>query len=491
MKLDEILKNVSHLGIRGNRDCQVTGVAYDSRQVRPGGLFVAIPGEHRDGMDFTEDAIRRGAGVIVSQQEARFSSREAAHVQVECARRALAEAADAFYGHPSGRLRVVGVTGTNGKTTTTFMLRDILAAAGLIPGLIGTVQYEVGARVIPAGRTTPEAPDIQSLLDQMLHAGCGSAVMEVSSHALDQDRVLGLDFDAAVFTNLTRDHLDYHKTMDGYYEAKRKLFLGLGRLAKKPAAVINIDDPYGRRLAADPAITAGILTFAIDHEASVRALDVVYDRQGSSFRIVSPWGESRIRLDLLGRFNVENALGAYTAARAMGIDERLVVEVLAGCRTVPGRLEEIPTGRGWRVFVDYAHTDDALANVLKTLRTFTEGRLIVVFGCGGNRDHTKRPLMGKVVADLADLAIVTSDNPRREPPLQIIEEVRAGFNGWAHGEAIEDRAAAIAAALGKARDGDVILIAGKGHESTQEFANTIVPFDDRVVARNLLRKEPV
>jgi UDP-N-acetylmuramoyl-L-alanyl-D-glutamate--2,6-diaminopimelate ligase len=490
MKLDELLKNVSHLGVRGNRDCQVSGIAYDSRQVRAGFLFVAIPGEHRDGVDFTEDAIRRGANVIVSQQ-ARSSAREATHVQVNSARRALAEAADFFYGHPSARLRVWGVTGTNGKTTITFMLRDILAAAGLNPGLIGTVQYEVGARVIPASRTTPEAPDIQSLLDQMLHTGCGSAVMEVSSHALDQDRVFGLDFDVAVFTNLTRDHLDYHKTMEGYYEAKRKLFLGLGRLAKKPAAVINIDDPYGRRLAADPAIVADILTYGIDHEASVRALDVAYDRQGSTFRIVSPWGESRIRIDLLGRFNVENALAAYTAARANGIDERLVVDVLAKCRTVPGRLEEIPTGRGWRVFVDYAHTDDALANVLKTLRAFTEGRLIVVFGCGGNRDHAKRPLMGRVVADLADLAIVTSDNPRREPPLQIIEEVRAGFNGWTCGEAIEDRATAIATAFGNARDGDVILIAGKGHESTQEFANTIVPFDDRVVARNLLRKEPV
>ncbi len=490
MKLDELLKNVAHLGVRGNRDVQVTGVAYDSRQVKPGFLFVAVPGEHRDGMDFTEDALRRGAGVVVSQQ-ARFSSREATHVQVEGARRALAEAAAAFYDHPDARLRLVGVTGTNGKTTTTFMLRDILAAAGLIPGLIGTVQYEVGARIIPASRTTPEAPDIHALLDQMRHAGCGSAVMEVSSHALDQDRVFGLDFDVAVFTNLTRDHLDYHKTMDGYYEAKRKLFLGLGRRAKKPAAVINVDDPYGRRLAADPAITAEIVTLGIDHEASVRALDVVYDRQGSRFRIVSPWGESRLRLELLGRYNVENALAAYTAARALGVDERLVVEVLAKCRTVPGRLEEVPTGRGWRVFVDYAHTDDAMSNVLKTLRTFTEGRLIVVFGCGGNRDHSKRPLMGKVVAELADLAVVTSDNPRREAPLQIIEEVRAGFEGWAGGEVVEDRAAAIAAAFGKARDGDVILIAGKGHESTQEFANTIVPFDDRVVARNLLRKEAV
>jgi UDP-N-acetylmuramoyl-L-alanyl-D-glutamate--2,6-diaminopimelate ligase len=276
--------------------------------------------------------------------------------------------------------------------------------------------------------------------------------------------------------------------MEGYFEAKRKLFLGLGRGAKRPAAAVNGEDPYGRRLAADKEIAADILTYGIEHEAAVRAVDVVFDVQGSTFRVVSPWGESRLRINLLGRFNVENALAAYTAARALGLDERLVVDVLANRKTVPGRLEEIPTGRGWRVFVDYAHTDDALSNVLTTLRKSTEGRLVVVFGCGGNRDRTKRPLMGSVAAQLADLAILTSDNPRREVPLQIIGEIQAGFGGRTNYEIIEDRAAAIATAFEKARDRDVILIAGKGHESTQEFANTIVPFDDREVARNLLRK---
>jgi UDP-N-acetylmuramoyl-L-alanyl-D-glutamate--2,6-diaminopimelate ligase len=488
MKLDDLLRNVAHLGVRGNPDRQVNGIAYDSRQVRPDYLFVAIPGEHRDGADFVEDAVRRGAGVIVSEQ-ARISTREATHVQVEHARRALAEVADTFHRYPSQRLRVLGITGTNGKTTTSFILRDMFAAAGLTPGLLGTVQYEVGARVIPASRTTPEAADVQSLFDQMLHAGCASVVMEVSSHSLDQDRVYGIDFDAAVFTNLTRDHLDYHKTMENYFEAKRKLFLELGHRAKKPAAVINGDDPYGRRLAADRSIAAKVFTYGLDHEASVRARDVVFGPQGSSFRVTSPWGESHLRINLLGRFNVENALAAYAAARAMGLDERLVADVLANRKTVPGRLEEIPTGRGWRVFVDYAHTDDALSSVLRTVRTFTEGRLVVVFGCGGNRDQTKRPLMGAVAAQLADLTILTSDNPRREVPLRIIEDIRAGFGDNPHYRIIEDRAAAIAAAFDDARDRDVIVIAGKGHESTQEFANTIVPFDDREVARNLLRKE--
>ena len=489
MKLEEILEKVSHQAVRGNADRRIAGIAYDSRQVRQDFLFVAIPGEHRDGAEFVEDAIRRGAGVIVSRQ-GRFSTRDVAHVQVEDARRALAEVADAFYRHPSGRLCVAGITGTNGKTTISFMLRDMLAAAGRSPGLIGTVQYEVGARVIPASRTTPEAADVQAMLDQMLHSGGGSAVMEVSSHALDQDRVRGIDFDVGVFTNLTRDHLDYHRTMERYFEAKRKLFVALGRGGKRAVAVLNSDDPRGRDLASDQAIVAEKVTYGFDPGAMVRALDVTFDARGSAFRVASPWGESCVRLNLMGRFNIENALAAYTAARALGLDEGLVVEALANRKAVPGRLEEVPTGRGWRVFVDYAHTDDALANVLETLRTFTEGRLMVVFGCGGCRDQSKRPLMGAVAARLADRAILTSDNPRREDPRLILDQIRAGVGDWTGYEILEDRADAIAAALKMAKAGDIILIAGKGHESTQEFANTIVPFDDRQVVRTLLQKDP-
>lgn len=490
MKLEDILDQVTHVAVKGNTDRRIAGVAYDSRQVRQDFAFVAIPGEHRDGAEFAEDAIRRGAGVIVSQR-GRFSTRDVAHLQVEDARRALAEVADAFHHHPSGRLCMAGITGTNGKTTTSFLLRDMLAAAGRIPGLIGTVQYEVGARVIPASRTTPEASDLQSLLDQMLHAGCRSAVMEVSSHALDQDRVRRIDFDVAVFTNLTRDHLDYHQTMDRYFEAKRKLFTGLGQGTKKAVAVINVNDPRGRELATDPAIGVDKLTYGFGPGAAVRALDVTFDMRGSAFRIVSPWGECRARLNLMGRFNIENALAAYAAGRAIGLEEGVVLETLANRKAVPGRLEEVSTGRGWRAFVDYAHTDDALANVLETLRTFTEGRLIVVFGCGGCRDQSKRPLMGAVAAKLADWAILTSDNPRREDPRLIIEQIRVGFGDRTHYQVEEDRAAAIETALKMAQPRDIVLIAGKGHESTQEFANTIVPFDDRQVLRALLQKEPV
>jgi UDP-N-acetylmuramoyl-L-alanyl-D-glutamate--2,6-diaminopimelate ligase len=486
MKLSDLLKATPHLAVRGDADRTVAGIVCDSRQVRPGFLFVAVPGVQCDGLQFVEDAIKRGASVVVTPQ-VRLAVRDTTLVQVENARRALAELADAFYGHPSGKLVLAGVTGTNGKTTTTFQLHDILAAAGLTPGLIGTVHYEVGARVIPAGRTTPQSVELQALLDQMLHAGCKSAVMEVSSHALDQDRVVGCEFDAAVFTNLTQDHLDYHQTMEFYFEAKRRLFRQLGRQSKSATAVINTDDPWGLRLASDPDIRARVLTFGCGATAEVRACDLAAGPKGSEFRVVSPWGESRIRLALLGHFNVMNALGAYAAARALGIDDRLVVDALASRGTVPGRLEEVPTRRGWRVFVDYAHTDDALANVLRTVRELKPGRLIVVFGCGGNRDHAKRPLMGAVAASLADHTILTADNSRREEPRAIIAQIEAGFGGCRAYEVVEDRAQAIETALRLAREGDIVLIAGKGHETTQEFANTIVPFDDRQVVRALLQ----
>ncbi len=485
MKLDELLRHVVHIGVRGNTDCSISGVAYDSRQVRPDNLFVAISGECRDGAEFVQEAIRRGAAAVVTEH-GRVAVRDTVHIHVANARRALAEAADAFFQHPTGRLNVAGVTGTNGKTTTAFMIRDMLQASGRRPGLIGTVQYEVGERVIPASRTTPESSDLQGLFDQMLKAGCRSVVMEVSSHALDQERVLGVDFDLALFTNLTRDHLDYHKTMEGYFAAKRKLFERLGG-GKPGVAVINGDDAHGAALA-DAAKGCGkVLTFGLNEGAAVRAHDPVFDGEGSSFRVTSPWGESTIRIHLLGRFNVQNALGAYTAGRAMGLEESVVLKALAECRAVPGRLEEIPTSRGFRVFVDYAHTDDALSNVLQTLRPYTAGRLIVVFGCGGNRDQTKRPLMGAVASRLADLTILTSDNPRREEPQEILRQIRQGISTQALCEVIEDRATAISAALSFAREGDIVLVAGKGHENIQEFAGTIIPFDDRKVVRGLLQ----
>ncbi|MEI7880550.1 MAG: UDP-N-acetylmuramoyl-L-alanyl-D-glutamate--2,6-diaminopimelate ligase [bacterium] len=485
MKLSELLKKVKPMAVRGNTDREVSGIAYDSRQVTPDMLFVAIPGAHCDGFEYAEEAVKRGASVVVTSH-AHLSSREVTHVQIEDTRQALAQICDDFYGHPSGALTVVGVTGTNGKTTTAFMVRDVLESVGRIPGLIGTVHYEIGARIIPARRTTPEALEVQDYLSQMVRAGCHSAVMEVSSHALDQQRVSGVDFDVAIFTNLTRDHLDYHHTMDRYFEAKRRLFTGLGRGNKRAVAVINHDDPWGRKLATDPEIRAEIVTFGIEPGAMVQVVEMRLGANGSECRVRTPWGESMVNTPLLGRFNLQNVLGAYAAGRVLQFDDATMCKALAARDRVPGRLEEIPVDRGWRVFVDYAHTDDALANVLETVRGFTEGRLIVVFGCGGNRDQSKRPLMGAVAARLADIAIVTSDNPRDENPMTIISQVCAGFGGHTNYEVVEDRAKAIAMALAVARDKDVVLIAGKGHETTQEIAGVQTLFDDRVTVKKAL-----
>ncbi len=487
MKLSDILNEVDTLETRGPLDREVQGLAYDSRAVRRGFLFVALRGEHDDGIRFADEALAAGAVAIISEHR-EFQRREVTHAVVADARRALFQAAGAFHGHPSRRLKVVGITGTNGKTTTAFMLRDILAAAHHSPGLIGTVQYEVGQRIIPAGRTTPEAPDIEALLHQMKQAGCRAAVMEVSSHSLAQQRVSGLSFDAAVFTNLTRDHLDYHGTMERYFEAKCLLFDQLAAGEKKATAVLPADDPWGRQLL-ERCVARGlaVVTYGFSAEAQVRGEGLAADGTGIRLHAQTPWGVTDLRLALPGRFNAANALAALAAGGALGVGPAVAAEALRGLLLVPGRLEAVPTGRDFQVYVDYAHTDDALANVLGTLREFTARRLIVVFGCGGNRDRAKRPLMGAVAARLADHTILTSDNPRKEPPGRIIEEIRAGMPPDASCDICEDRAAAIRLALETARAGDVVLIAGKGHERTQEFASTIVPFDDRQAVRQALQ----
>ena len=489
IRLDALLQNVAGAVVRGPADRLIAGLAYDSRQVRKNHLFVAVPGTHQDGLGYVDDAISRGAVAVVAQREV-LTRRDVTHVLVNDARQALADLARAFYQDPAAALKVIGVTGTNGKTTVTFMLRNMLTDAGLTPGLIGTVYYEVGARVIPASRTTPESLDLQAFLDQMRQAGCRSAVMEVSSHALALGRVRGIDFDAAVFTNLTRDHLDFHENLEGYFAAKQKLFTQLGRGPKSAGAIPNADDRHGRQLMASGGIGVPVLTFGFSRDASVRALELHMSEAGSTWRVTSPWGDCEMTLTLPGRFNVLNALAAFAAGGALALPLDRMVETLAHMTVVPGRLEEIPCKRGFRVFVDYAHTDDALGNVLKTLRTVTRGRLLVVFGCGGDRDKTKRPLMGAKAARLADFSILTSDNPRKEEPREIIEQIRAGFGAVDRYEIVEDRAQAIRRVLELAGRNDVVLIAGKGHESTQEFANRIVPFDDRQIVRNLLSPMP-
>ncbi len=484
MKLETLMAALPGASSRGTVNREIAGVACDSRRVGPGFLFVAIPGSARDGAAFAADAEARGAAAVVTEQ-ALPAIKGPAVIRVPNAREALARLAAAFYGQPASRLRLIGVTGTNGKTTVSYMIRDILEAAGKPCGLIGTVEYRLGGRVIPASRTTPDAVTLQSFLAQMAQSGCASAVMEVSSHALDQDRVWGLDFDAAVFTNLTQDHLDYHKTMEAYFAAKKKLFAGLGRGGKPAVAVLNTDDPYGRRLAESPDIQARIVTTGGSPDAAVRASHVRLSAAGSVFAITTPWGSAEASLRLLGGFNIANALAAVGVCGALGVPLANALQRLSEMRAVPGRLEQVPGRRGFQVFVDYAHTDDALLNVLRTLREIAEGRVIVVFGCGGNRDTAKRPKMGAVVARLADFSVLTSDNPRTENPMAILAQIEAGMGAALH--AVEpDRAAAIRQALGLARKGDIVLIAGKGHETFQEFDNRVIPFDDRAIAKELL-----
>jgi len=485
MKLEDITKLIQPILVRGPIDQEIEGIAYDSRQVRQNYLFVAVPGGHVNGEDYIDDAIRRGAVAVVSQKDV-WTKRSVAHIHVENARLALAEISSAYYGHPSQRLEMFGITGTNGKTTTSFMIRSILVKAGRPAGLIGTVRYEMGERVIPATRTTPEATDIQFMLDRMINSGCDSAVMEVSSHALDQQRVWGVAFDVGIFTNLSRDHLDYHGTMDRYFNAKCQLFRSLGQFGKSSVAVINMDDEWGMKIAAINGLQADLITYGEHPGAMVCATGIELGPDGSAFHVRTPWGEGRVELNMPGRHNISNALAAIAATGSRGVSLQVIIDAFRAMEQVPGRLQKFTSRRKVTVLVDYAHTDDALQRVLQTIREFSRGRVTVVFGCGGNRDVSKRPAMGAVAAQLADHVILTNDNPRHENPLDIIKQIEQGIPRGTSYEVEPDREFAIAAAIARARPGDVVLVAGKGHENYQEFANSITPFDDcQIVAKYL------
>ena len=452
---------------------EITALAYDHRRAGPGALFFCVRGLTRDGHDFAAEAAASGAAALVVDHELDVAIPQ---VIVGDVRASMAGAAARLAGDPTAGLRTVGITGTNGKTTTAFLTRALLEAGGLSTGMLGTVELVVGGEVTPAVRTTPEAIDLQPLFAAMLEAGDVACVMEVSSHALELHRADAIHWDVAIFTNLTQDHLDFHPSMEAYFQAKRRLFAAGPRLA-----VINVDDPYGRRLAAE---LPDALTIGIDApDAALRATDVATGFGGSRFRI----GELELEVALPGRFNVLNALGAVAAARALGVADDVIAAALPAAGRVPGRFEPVEAGQDFAVLVDYAHTPDSLENVLRAARELTAGRVLVVFGCGGDRDRGKRPLMGEIAGRLADLAFVTSDNPRSEEPGSIIVEILAGVAPGAPVEAIADRAAAIAAAVAQARPGDVVVIAGKGHEQGQEFAGgEQVPFDDAQVARAAL-----
>jgi len=474
----------------GPLDRAVESIAYDSRRVQRNGLFVALRGDKNDGHEFIGQAIENGASVIVAEREEK--NPRATCLLVENTRTALADLAATFYGLPARRLKLAAVTGTNGKTTTTFLIKHICEKAGLRCGLIGTVRYEIGERVLPAARTTPESLDLQELLAQIANAGCRAAAMEVSSHALAQERIRGLEWDVAVFTNLTQDHLDYHSTMENYFESKAKLFTQLAQQQKKrkPVAVVNMDDRYGERLLDKIDKKISVITFGMGVRADFRASNDRMEFGGTSYQLDARGKSYLVRLPLIGRFNVANSMAALAAANALGLNLREAVLSLGKSPQVPGRLEMVPAKRQFQVFVDYAHTPDALLNVLKTLRELEPGRLIAVFGCGGDRDRQKRPLMGQVVDLNADHAIITSDNPRKENPDAIIAQIEKGFRSDRY-EKIVDRAAAIGRAVELAQPRDIVLIAGKGHENYQEFADHTVPFDDIQVARRALEDHPV
>lgn len=474
MKLSELATAAHGSRVFGDGSVEVAGLAYDSRRVDPGALFFCVPGERVDGHRFAAGAIAAGAAALVVERELDL---DAPMLVVPDARAAMAPLAARFWGDPTAELRVAAVTGTNGKTTTAFLIAEILAAAGIQTGLLGTVKQVVGGVEEAVERTTPEAIDLQATFRRMLEGGDRACAMEVSSHALALHRADAIHFEVAAFTNLTQDHLDFHADMEDYFGAKRRLFV-----AGPGVAVVNVDDPYGRRLAEEfECVTYSAEGAAADYSAR----EVTFDAAGASFRV----GELELRTGLPGHFNVANALAALASAVAMGVAPEAAAAGLAAAARVPGRLEPIEEGQAFAVLVDYAHTPDSLENVLRAARRLASGRLIAVFGAGGDRDRDKRPKMGRAGAELADLAVVTSDNPRSEDPAAIVAEVAAGAAGAAEPVVEVDRRAAIALALRRAGPGDTVVIAGKGHEQGQEFeGGRKIPFDDRAVAREELRR---
>ncbi len=484
-KLSDYLPEPEIKSSKGDLDRPISGLAMDSRRVLPGNLFFALPGRRTDGTSFIDEAIQRGAVAIVAEKIPSATAAKVTYVQVADARRALAQVAQRYYGFPDRSLELVGVTGTNGKTTVTNLIKHLLSTATQRVGLVGTVNYDLGARVVPSYRTTPESLELYGMLAQMRDAGCRQAAMEVSSHGIDQHRVLGMQFAVAVFTNLTRDHLDYHKTLDAYYEVKTRLFNG-GIGTAPRAAVVNLDDPYGRRLAGELPRHVRVVTFGEAPDAVVRAENVKLGFKGTTLTLVWPEGRAELESPFIGRYNVSNLLAAFAACYALGRDPAVIAARLRSFPGVSGRMERIEEGQPYNVLVDYAHTDDALRNALGMLRAITPGRLLVVFGCGGNRDRTKRPLMTAAVQEFADFAWATADNPRNEALAQIFADMKTGVKDPAKIAFVEDRRHALSLALDAARPGDCLLVAGKGHETYQEFADTIVPFDDRQVVRELI-----
>ena len=496
MRIRQLIKTLGNFSSYSNlADFEVRGISCNSKQVSDDFIFVAIKGTREDGNRFIEEAIERGAKAVVIQSPLRSlvfardslrshvarSPAKVTFVRVKDTRKALAKLAAEFYGNPSSKIKVIGITGTNGKTTISYLIEALLIEAKLSPAVIGTINYRFKKMIIPAKNTTPGPLELQSLLSDMLKESVNYAIMEVSSHALDQNRTEGINFHSAIFTNLTQDHLDYHKTLENYFQSKAKLFKGM---SQSSFAVINNDDSYGRRL--KELTKAGIVTYGIENCADITARDIKFDASHAEFILSTPEVKTNFRSRLIGRHNVYNILATAAWALKEGIALSTIKSAIERFFLIPGRLERIDLAGDFSVFVDYAHTEDALKNILKTLRPLTNKRIIVVFGCGGERDKTKRPKMGRAVSELSDYAIITNDNPRSEDPMEIIRNITRGIkkNNYC---VIPERREAIRKSLSLARRGDIVLVAGKGHENCQILKDRVIPFDDREEVRECLK----
>lgn len=487
MLLTELLQGVEYTTT--SRNIEINGIEYDSRKVKKGNLFVAIKGFVVDGHDFASDAVENGAQAVLVERKLAL---DIPQVVVKSTREALGQVASNWYGHPSSAMRLVGVTGTNGKTTTTYLVKSILEKAGYKVGLIGTIQNLIGNEVIPAERTTPESLDLQRLLSEMRDANVDYVVMEVSSHALDLHRTQGAEYDVGIFTNLSQDHLDFHETLEAYFSAKSKLFANLTRNSSKAKklSVINFDDSHGLQMAASSS--APVFSYGVDQHAQVCAKDIEVTNKGVRYRVKTPQGEAVLALNLTGKFNIYNSLAAITACLWEGVSLSTIKAGLEQVLGVAGRFELVDAGQDFAVIVDYAHTPDSLENVLQTAKGFAKGRLLLVFGAGGDRDRKKRPLMGKTAAKYSDYLLVTSDNPRSEDPEQICQDVAAGILevGFPKEkyEIVVSRRAAISRGVQLAQPGDILIIAGKGHETYQEFKGKTIHFDDKEEALQALKE---
>jgi UDP-N-acetylmuramoyl-L-alanyl-D-glutamate--2,6-diaminopimelate ligase len=493
MILNELTVGVKIKKLLGSENVRISGITHDSNRVNEGFLFAAIKGDSTDGHRFIGQALDRGARALLVETIDWIDFGDVSVILVEDSRSSLAQISSNFYNHPTKELKLVGITGTNGKTTTTYLLESMLQHEKKNVGVIGTVEHRYQGEKITSNMTTPEAIELMELLREMRKSGVEYVVMEVSSHALDKKRVLGCHFDAAVFTNLSQDHLDYHKTLDNYFMTKKSLFTEvLKRSDKRPiSSVINVDDPYGRKLIEESA--GNIISYSIeDRHATVFADKIKLSNEGIVSQVRTPWGRIDIKSNLLGRHNLSNILAAAASALSIGVSSGSIEKGISSLSTIPGRLERVDNRLGITILVDYAHTPDALKNVLQVVRPLTRGKLILVFGCGGDRDSMKRPIMGRIGRELSDILIVTSDNPRTESPERIIEDIEIGVFDEGSREKtyfrIVDRRSAIEKAIEIASEGDGVLIAGKGHENYQIVGEKKSPFDDREVAKNKIKE---